>query len=103
MIEWVRPESIVITDDWKPYTGLERHFIAHSRINHSAGQYVDGDTHINTVEGFFGKLKTGIRGNYKKVSRRWLQGYLNEFVWRYNNRRSRRAMFEALLLMAAAP
>lgn len=100
VIEWVRPESIVITDEWAAYRGLDRHFIAHSRINHSA-TYVDGSTHTNTIEGFFGNLKTGIRGNYKKVSRRWLQGYLNEFTWRYNERNSGRAMFTALLRRAA--
>jgi hypothetical protein len=103
VVQWVRPESIVITDDWRPYSGLNRHFIAHSRINHSAGEYVVGDTHTNTVEGFFGNLKTGIRGNYKKVSRRWLQGYLNEFVWRYNHRRDLRSQFESLLLRAIRP
>lgn len=54
------------------------------------------------MEGFFGDLKTGIRGNYKKVSHKWLQGYLNEFVWRYNQRHNHgRAMFEELLLRAA--
>jgi hypothetical protein len=65
--------------DGKP---RNKHFISHSRINHSAGIYVQGDTHTNTVEGFFGNLKTGIRGNYEKVSHKWLQGYLNEFTWR---------------------
>ena len=84
------------------YKGLDQHYAAHSRINHSAGVYVDGDIHTNTVEGFFGNLKTGIRGNYKKVSHKWLQGYLNEFTWRYNHRNSRRAMFETLLRKAAA-
>jgi transposase-like protein len=101
VIEWVEPESIVITDEWGAYNGLDRHFLAHSRINHSAGIYVQGDTHTNTVEGFFGNLKTGIRGNYKKVSHRWLQGYLNEFTWRYNHRHDAQAMFETLLLRAA--
>ena len=69
--------------------------------NRSAGSYVDGSTHTNTIEGFFGNLKTGIRGNYKKVSRKWLQGYLNEFVWRYNHRHTPDSMFRALLLRAA--
>jgi transposase len=100
IIEWVEPESIIITDDWPAYNGLQRHFIDHSRINHSAGLYVDGSTHTNTIEGFFGNLKTGIRGNYKKVSHKWLQGYLNEYCWRYNHRRDGRAMFETLLLRA---
>ena len=43
-------------------------FLDHRVINHSAGVYVDGDTHTNTIEGFFGNLKTGMRGTYKKVS-----------------------------------
>jgi transposase len=101
VVQWVKPESIIVTDDWGSYRGLERDFIDHSVINHSAGHYVNGDTHTNTVEGFFGNLKTGIRGNYKKVSRKHLQGYLNEFAWRYNHRNSARAMFDLLLARAA--
>ena len=103
VIEWVEPESIVITDDWPAYNGLERHFISHSRINHSAGIYVEGSTHTNTVEGFFGNLKPSIRGTYKKVSHRWLQGYLNEFTWRYGERNNTpRSMFATLLDRAVA-
>ena len=52
-------------------------------------------------EGFFGNLKTGIRGTYKKVPHKWLQGYLNEYTWRYNHRNDGRAMFETLLLRAS--
>jgi transposase len=101
VVEWVKPESIVYTDEWPSYRGLDETFQAHSLINHSAGRYVVGDVYTNTVEGFFGNLKTGIRGNYKKVSQKHLQGYLNEFVWRYNHRNSARAMFDLLLARAA--
>ena len=104
VIEWVMPESIVITDDWPAYNGLDHHYISHSRINHSAGWYVQGDTHTNTVEGFFGHLKPSIRGTYRKVSHRWLQGYLNEFTWRYNLRYQREpSMFAELIERAAHP
>jgi ISXO2 transposase-like protein len=102
LIKWVEPESIIITDDWPAHSGLQRHFIDHSRINHSAGYYVDGNTHTNTVEAFFGHLKPSIRGTYRKVSHRWLQGYLNEFVWRRNARYSPTSMFETLLDRATA-
>jgi transposase-like protein len=102
VIEWVDPTSIIITDEWAAYNGLDRHFIDHSRINHSAGWYVQGDTHTNTVEGFFGHLKPSIRGTYRKVSHKWLQGYLNEFVWRRNARLTPEAMFEQLLSRAAS-
>jgi transposase len=101
VIEWVEPESIIITDEWPAYNGLEQHFIDHSRINHSAGWYVQGDTHTNTVEGFFGHLKPSIRGTYRRVSHKWLQGYLNEFVWRRNARLEPESMFDQLLARAA--
>jgi transposase-like protein len=100
VIEWIDPNAILYTDQWPAYNFAKGHFAGHSRINHAV-TYVDGDIHTNTVEGFFGNLKTGIRGNYKKVSRKWLQGYLNEFTWRYNNRRDGRGMFLALLSRAA--
>ncbi len=102
-IEWVDSESIVYTDEWPYYSKLHEHFAEHNRISHGAREYVRGDTHTNTIEGFFGNLKTGIRGNYKLVSHRWLQGYLNEFCWRYNHRHDTRAMFHTLIERAAAP
>ena len=102
LIDWVEPESIIVTDEWPAYNGLDRHFISHSRINHSAGIYVQGDTHTNTIEGFFGHLKPSIKGTYRKVSHRWLQGYLNEFTWRYNLRYQRDpSMFAELVARAA--
>jgi transposase-like protein len=101
VIEWVEPDSI-ITDEWPAYNGLDRHFIDHSRINHSAGWYVVGDTHTNTIEGFFGHLKPSIKGTYRRVSHKWLQGYLNEFTWRRNARLEPESMFDQLLQRAAA-
>ena len=101
-IKWVVPEATIYTDEWPAYNGLDIHFAAHSRVVHSAREYVVGRSHTNTVEGFFGNLKTGIRGNYKKVSHKWLQGYLNEYTWRYNHRRDGRAMFLTLIQRAAA-
>ena len=60
--------SIIITDDWPAYKPLRRDYLDHKVINHSAGPYVDGDVFTNTIEGFFGNLKTGMRGAYKHVS-----------------------------------
>ncbi|HEY4897539.1 MAG TPA: IS1595 family transposase [Solirubrobacteraceae bacterium] len=102
VIEWVEPTSIIITDEWPAYNGLDQHFISHSRINHGTGVYVEGDTHTNTIEGFFGHLKPSIKGTYRKVSHKWLQGYLNEFVWRRNARLTPDAMFEQLLRRASS-
>jgi transposase len=98
----VNPASILFTDDWQAYRQLRREYLDHRVINHSAGLYVDGDTHTNTIEGFFGNLKTGMRGAYKHVSPRYLQSYLDEYAWRYNARYDGRAMFEQLLTRAAS-
>lgn len=63
--------------------------------------YVEGSTHTNTVEGFFGHLKPAIKGTYRKVSHRWLQGYLNEFAFRRNAPLSPETMFMQPLSRAA--
>lgn len=71
-------------------------------INHSSGVYVEGETHTNTIEGFFGNLKTGMRGTHKLVSRKWLKSYLDEYAWRHNQRnRGPRSMFHLLVEEAA--
>src|SRR6476659_6785339 len=98
----VNPEAILYTDDWMSYKPLAREFADHRVINHSAGSYVEGHIYTNTIEGFFGNLKTGMRGTYKFVSRKWLQSYLDEYAWRHNHRRSgQRSMFHALVKEAA--
>lgn len=99
----INPESIIFTDDWQPYKALRGEFLDRRIINHSAGVYVDGDVHTNSIEGMFGNMKTGMRGAYKKVSHKWLQSYLDEHAWRYSNRNGDRAMFATLVEEAANP
>ena len=97
----VNPAAFLLTDDWVAYKPLRREY-DWAVINHSAGSYVDGDVHTNTIEGFFGNLKTGMRGAYKHVSDKWLQSYLDEYAFRYNERFSGdKAMFHTLLEKAA--
>jgi transposase len=96
----VNPSSMIFTDDWQAYKPLRGEFLDHRIINHSAGLYVDGDTHTNTIEGVFGNLKTGMRGAYKHVSRRWLQSYLDEYAFRYSERHNG-AIFRTMIDRAA--
>ncbi len=99
----IEPGTTVYTDDFPGYRGQlgERGFV-HRVIMHSRRHYVSGTIHTSTVEGFFGNVKNGIAGNYHGVSRKWLQGYLNEYAWRLNHRDDRRADFETLLRRAAS-
>ena len=101
VLDKVLPASTVYTDELSSYNALTAHGYRHERVQNAEKVYVSGDAHTNTVEGFFGNVKRGISGNYHSVSKRWLQGYLNEYVWRYNHRDNPRSMFELLLLRAA--
>lgn len=96
----LNPDAFLITDDWMAYKPL-RHEFKHGVINHSAKIYVDGNIHTNSVEGFFGNMKTGMRGAYKHVSEKWLQSYLDEYAWRHNALRDPRSNFLALVEKAA--
>ena len=94
----VLPATTVYTDEWKTYRALGREGYVHERINHSEKVYVSGDVHTNTIEGFWALLKGGLSGVYHSVSTRHLQSYLDEFVFRYNNRQANgRGMFDAFL------
>ena len=99
----VLPESMIYTDEFSSYQGLTARGYTHERVNHSTGVYVSGDVHTNTIEGFWALLKHGIRGVYHSVSAKHLQGYLSEYVWRWNHRDEPRAMFLSLILRAAKP
>jgi len=97
----VAPETVVYTDDARIYDRLSRDGWDHSTINHSEGVYVSGDIHTQTIEGFWSLVKRGIDGTHHAVSPKWLQGYLNEYAWRYNHRDDGRAMFLTLLIRSA--
>jgi transposase-like protein len=99
---YVLPESLIYTDEWLPYSHLSGMGYTHRRIRHKAFVYVDGDTHTQTIDGFFGLFKNAVRGVHHGVSAKWLQGYLNEYVWRWNRREQPRAMFLNLIDQAAS-
>ncbi len=73
------------TDEWRGYMNLE-HLYNHTIVNHAAKQYADGHHHSNTIEGAWSHLKRMIIGIYHWVSKKHLQKYVDEFVFRYNTR-----------------
>lgn len=80
-------KTFLMTDDAGQYRHMKRDF-AHETVNHGAGEYVRGDAHTNTVEGYFSVLKRGIVGTYHHVSQQHLKRYLAEFDFRYNARQA---------------
>jgi hypothetical protein len=74
------------TDEARVLKELGHNFASHETVNHSHGEYVRGEVHSNTVEGFFSILKRGIYGIYQNVREAHLHRYLSEFDFRYSNR-----------------
>jgi transposase-like protein len=79
--------SLISTDEHKGYTGLRQHF-SHGYVRHGVGEHVHGAVHTNTIEGFWSIVKRGIVGTFHKVSAKHLPLYVNEFEFRYNNRKN---------------
>jgi transposase-like protein len=79
--------SLVATDEHAAYRLLKWAY-PHEVVKHSDGEYVRGRVHTQSIESFWSLLKRGIMGNYHKVSAKYLPLYLNEFTFRFNNRKN---------------
>jgi len=97
----VDQSAVIYTDDWRGYDAIGAAYSDHKRINHTSRVYVEGSTHTNTVEGFFGLFKASVRGVYHGVSTKYLQNYLDEWTWRYNRRQFGTPLFQLMLDLAA--
>jgi len=86
LVEQISPKSHLRTDESGVYWSAGEGFASHLTVNHSAKEYVRGDAHTNTVEGYFSILKCSIIGVYHHVSEEHLKRYLAEFDFRYNER-----------------
>ncbi len=79
-------QSRLHTDESRLYDGLGSEFASHETVHHAAKEFARGDVTTNTVEGMFGIFKRGMVGIYQHCGEQHLQRYLDEFVFRYNNR-----------------
>lgn len=79
-------EANLMTDDARMYWNLGKRFASHESVNHSAKEYVRGNAHTNTIEGYFSIFKRGMKGVYQHCTEAHLQRYLTEFDFRYNYR-----------------
>lgn len=73
--------STLCTDEHRSYKGNK---YKHKVVNHSAKQFVDGMAHTNSIESVWALLKRGFYGIYHSFSKKHLQRYVNEFVFRLN-------------------
>lgn len=95
--------AIVYTDEFHSYDKVANAGYRHKRIEHGARVYAIGDTHTNSIEGFWSLAKRGINGVYHAVSPKYLQSYLNEYSFRYNHRNDNVPMFKLILNRISYP
>ena len=75
-----------MTDESRLYPDVGRQFLAHMTVRHTAGEYVRGGVHTNTIESYFSVFKRGMRGTYQHCAEKHLHRYLAEFDFRHNKR-----------------
>lgn len=84
ILSTVKPGSKVFTDQAVTYTSLQTEYI-HETVNH-AMEYVRGEVHTNSIENFWSLMKRNLSGTYVAVEPFHLDRYLDEQVFRFNNR-----------------
>ncbi|HEX9928841.1 MAG TPA: IS1595 family transposase [Pyrinomonadaceae bacterium] len=85
--EQVETGSNLFTDEWRSYQGLDEAYV-HEVINHSI-EYVRDNVHTNGIENFWSLLKRTISGTYVSVEPYHLAKYVEEQVFRYNERKGK--------------
>ena len=80
----VKYGSKVYTDDAFTYNELRSRFV-HEVVNKTQS-YVRGRVHVNGMENFWSLLKRGLSGTYVAVEPFHLSRYIDEQIFRFNNR-----------------
>lgn len=101
--ENVKIGTRVITDEYLSYNRVSENGYTHDRIKHISKQYVLDDIHTNTIEGFWSQLKRSLHGTHHAVSPKYLQHYVDEFAYRYNQRNAFSHLFHGMVLKAQQP
>jgi len=81
--ESVEVGSVLYTDRWRGYWNIQGY--AHYMIDHAI-EYVNGRVHTNGIENFWSLLKRSIKGTYISVEPFHLGRYVDEQVFRFNER-----------------
>jgi len=85
VLNGIERKSTVYTDGWSGYDGLKVREFVHETVNH-VDEYVRGQVHTQGIENFWSLLKRGLKGTYVAVEPFHLDRYLDEQMFRFNNR-----------------
>lgn len=89
--KYVSPKANIITDEWKGYVPLKKKFINLKQIKSDDGKNFS-DLHIHVMN-----IKGWLRGIHHHCSKERIQGYLDEYHYRYNRRQNMGSIFDLLL------
>lgn len=81
----VKIGSNLMGDGFTAYRVLEKQYNLEC-VDHGSGWYVSGKCHTNTIEGFWSQMKKQLKSTHHFVSKKHLQKYVDEVVFKYNNR-----------------
>ena len=95
--------TLINTDSLAAYKSLKLYGYTHEVLHHEAEEWARGIHSTNSVEGFWSHLKRGISSTHVWVSKKHMQRYVNEFAFRYNNRKSPADMFRRMLAQISQP
>ncbi len=84
--QFVAQNTVIYTDESKSYNRLSNENYTHSFVRHNENEFVVDDIYTNTIEGFWSHFKKMVFGTYHFVSKKHLQEYIDEEVYRWNTR-----------------
>ncbi|GAH64739.1 unnamed protein product, partial [marine sediment metagenome] len=93
----------IVTDEYRSYNVVGKMGFNHQTVCHFKEQWANSSIHVNTIEGFWSQLKRSINGTYHCVSPKYLQNYVDEFVYRYNHRHVLDSLFSLILSEVVKP
>ena len=96
----------IYTDEHPGYQGIDDDAGdrgLHQTVNHRSEEYVRGDVHTNSVESAWSLLKRSIVGSFHRVSEKHLPAYLDEFEFRFNNRKNPYLFRDTLIKLIETP
>ena len=84
--QFVAQNTVIYTDESKSYNRLSNENYSHRFVRHNDNEFVVDDIYTNTIEGFWSHFKKMVFGTYHFVSKKHLQSYIDEEVYRWNTR-----------------
>ena len=84
--QFVAQNTVIYTDESKSYNRLSNENYSHGFVRHNDNEFVVDDIYTNTSEGFWSHFKKMVFGTYHFVSKKHLQSYIDEEVYRWNTR-----------------